>query len=310
MAERMRQGIVWAGIPLVLASTTLPYSDGLTDYMIPKTAAIYAGCGLMLSLLLMGWILDRRLEWATFRVQLPMVVFGCVALLSLLMAQNRALSLEVLALQASLLVFCLVVTNSVRGVAEITGILWFVSLVGHGVAFLGLLQYFGVHLIPLPAAYGDHPVSTLGNPNFVAHYLCMVIPVATVLLLHHRSFWSRLWLSSTLLIASFHLLITRSRAGWAVAALSLLVILISTRRDIRILPLLARGALLVVLLGPVLWLASREVTLSSGEQLSQRFEYIATDAWQRAQSAFDQRDAVFPVLHVGDLAPLGANEGL
>ena len=290
MAERIRQGIVWVGIPLVLAATTLPYSDGLTDYMIAKTAAIYAGGGLMLCLLLAVWILDRRFVWAPFPVHLPMVAFGCVSFLCMILAQNKALSLEILAAQVSLLIFCLVVANSVRGVGEIAGILWIVSLVGHAVAFLGLLQYFGIHLIPLPAAYGDHPVSTLGNPNFVAHYLCMVLPVVAVLLLHSRSTWAKVWLSSTILFASFHLLITRSRAGWAVAALTLLFILIATRRDIRILPILARGALVMALLAPGLWLGSREITLSSGDRLSQRFEYIARDAWQRAQSAFDRGD--------------------
>ena len=293
MAERLRQGIVWVGTPLVLFSTTLPYSDGLTDYMIPKIAALYAGGGLMLSLLLAGWILNRRLVWAIFPTHLPMVAFVCVSLLCMILAQNRGLSLETLAAQVSLLVFCLVVANSIRGVSEIAGILWSVSLVGHAVALLGLLQYFGVHLIPLPAAYGDHPVSTLGNPNFVAHYLCMVIPVTAALLLHSRSIWAKVRLSSTILVASFHLLITRSRAGWAVAALALLFILIATRRDItlvRILPILAKGALVMALLGPGLWLGSGEVTLSSGERLSQRFEHIAIDAWQRAKSAFDRRD--------------------
>ena len=290
MAERIRFGIVWVGIPLVLAATTLPYSDGLSDYMIAKTAAIYAGGGLLVCLLLVGWILDRRVVWTTFPAHLPMLAFGCVSLLCMLLAQNGALSLEILAAQVSLLVFCLVVANSVRGVGEIAGILWIVSLVGHAVAFLGLLQYFGIHLIPLPAAYGDHPVSTLGNPNFVAHYLCMVLPVVAVLLLHSRSTWAKVWLSSTILFASFHLLITRSRAGWVVAALTLLFILIATRRDIRILPILARGALVMALLAPGLWLGSREITLSSGDRLSQRFEYIARDAWQRAQSAFDRGD--------------------
>ena len=290
MAERMRQGIVWVGIPLALAATTLPYSDGLTDYMIPKIAAIYAVGGLMLSLLLVGWILGRRLVWVTFPAHLPMAAFGCVSLLCLVLAQNRALSLEILAAQASLLLFCLVVANSVRGVGEITGILWIVSLVGQAVAFLGLLQYFGIHLIPLPPAYGDHPVSTLGNPNFVAHYLCMVIPVAAALLLYSRSIWRKIWLTSTILLASFHLLITRSRAGWAVAALTLLFILIATRGEIRIRPILVRGAVVLALLAPGLWLGSRVITLSSGERLSQRFEHIATDAWQRAQSAFDLRD--------------------
>jgi putative inorganic carbon (HCO3(-)) transporter len=290
MAERIRQGIVWAGIPVALVTTTLTYSDGLTDYMIPKTAAIYANGSLMLGLLLLRWIADRRIVWSPFRVHVPMVVFGCVSLVSLLLAQNRALSFEILAAQASLLVFCLVVANSVRGVGEIAGILWFVSLLGHAVAFVGLLQYFGIHLIPIPAAYGDHPISTLGNPNFVAHYLCMVIPAVTALLLHHRSIWARLWLSSTFLITSFHLLITRSRAGWAVAALTLLFMLLATRREIRILPLLVKIALIVALVAPGLWLASGEVTLSSGERLSQRFEHIGADAWQRAQSAFDLGD--------------------
>ena len=290
MAERVRQAIVWVGIPLVLAATTLPYSDGLTDYMIPKAAAIYAGGGLLLSLLLAGWILDRRLAGAIFPAYLPMAAFGCISLLSLSMAQNRALSMEILAAQVSLLVCCVVVANSVRGVGEITGILWIVSLVGHAVAVLGLLQYFGVHLIPLPAAYGDHPVSTLGNPNFVAHYLCMVLPVAAGLLLHSRSIWAKLWLSSTILLTSFHLLLTRSRAGWAVAALALLFILIAARREIGGRRILAGAALVMAFLGVGIWLGGSEIRLNSGESLSRRLEFIATDTWQRAQSAFDRRD--------------------
>ena len=216
--------------------------------MIFKTGAVYACGGIMISLLILTWVLERRIRIHSNPVYLPMIIFSSLSLLALLFAQNRALSLEYLAFQVCLFIIFMVTAQVAAGTEEIVRTLRTVCIFGQVVALLGLLQYFGVHLIPLPEQYGDHPVSTLGNPNFVAHYLCMVIPVAAALFLHTDSRWERAWIGTVLLTSGVHLLITRSRAGWLVALVALALVAIAARRQVRIFSVLGRAILLAVLL--------------------------------------------------------------
>ena len=258
--------------------------------MIFKTGAVYVCGGIMISLLILTWVLERRIRIHSNPVYLPMIIFSSLSLLALLFAQNRALSLEYLAFQVCLFIIFMVTAQVAAGTEEIVRTLRTVCIFGQVVALLGLLQYFGVHLIPLPEQYGDHPVSTLGNPNFVAHYLCMVIPVAAALFLHTDSRWERAWIGTVLLTSGVHLLITRSRAGWLVALVALALVAIAARRQVRIFSVLGRAILLAVLLISAAWILAGEIRLGSGERLTERFEYIATDSWQRAQSAVDLQD--------------------
>src|ERR1019366_2518748 len=93
-------------------------------------------------------------------------------------------------------------------------------------ALYGITQYFGIELVWLTHLnpYGNRPVSTFGNPNFMSSYLVLVLPVLMADYLFKITGYPRVLLFGTILggLGALVATLTRSSwAGWVVATLVL-----------------------------------------------------------------------------------------
>jgi len=79
-----------------------------------------------------------------------------------------------------------------------------------------LLQYGGIEPIwPMQLdPFGTRSVSTFGNPNFLASFLMLILPVVAVLTVYEKSPIKKLFLGGLFIVNFFGLLVTRTRSAW------------------------------------------------------------------------------------------------
>lgn len=107
------------------------------------------------------------------------------------------------------------------------------------VCFYGILQFLGLDLVDWasPVAETKRIFSTLGQPNFLGHYLIIVIPLTAYSLVYFfKIFFDRFIILILLLAQIFCLIFTMSRAAWvgffAEFILFILVLFIFNRKII------------------------------------------------------------------------------
>jgi len=278
-----------AGVPAVVMLTTLVYAPHFSDaYMIPKTAVVHSMVPLLLGVWLVRAAVQGHLRLEKSPLYLPFLVYLAVSLVTLARAQNPAQGGEVLLIQVWLFVFYVLVFHHFRHSGAAAGVLWTIVLTSLLVAVLGLLQYNGVHLLPLPERFGNLPVSTLGNPNFVAHYLEIVIPLTAGLLAVRKRLWERAALCVALGATGGHLLLTQSRAGWLAALAGLLALVFMRRSQIRWRTVLPLAVVVAALLSPAAKLVLDNIHLERGGTLYDSAARMAESSWERALSSFDR----------------------
>jgi Flp pilus assembly protein TadD/O-antigen ligase len=280
------EALLEAGVPALIVLISLFYSPQLSDYRVGKLAALHLMAGLLGGLWLVRAGIQGRLALERLPVYRPLLAYLGLALLSLALAFNRLQGAEVLLTQAWLLLLCLLAMHHFRDPAAAQSALWTAALCALVVALLGLLQYQGIHL--LPTIYGDLPVSTLGNPNFAAHYLELLIPLILGLMAARRRRWERALLGVALALAIAHLVVASSRAGWlALGAALAFWCWPYLARGRRWLHQLLVGGLAALLLSAPLGLVLDQLPGGGGLPLGAHLSNWAHTTWERAQSGFD-----------------------
>jgi O-antigen ligase/Flp pilus assembly protein TadD len=278
------------GLALLAAAVTVLYFPFFTEYMVPKFAAVYFLAGLGLAAWLIAAVRSGQLAWTPTPVLLPMGAFLGVSLLSAALAGNRSVAAEALLAQAWWFVVYVLASNCPSPAGQARWPMWLAAAVAGVVATLGLLQYFGVHLIPLPRDYGNLPVATLGNTNYVAHYYDLAVPLLAGLLLVAARRRTRLLLALALAVVLGHLLVIQNRGGWLALMVAAALGVVRWRRRVpwrRLAPLgMVAGGLLAVLL-VVAVTTSPTVDPSS---LRARTSVLIWRSWTRFLSSFDAHE--------------------
>jgi O-antigen ligase len=283
------EAAVEAGIPAFIVLVTLVFSTQLSDMLVAKRAAIHALVPLLFVLWVVRQSIEGRLRFDAVPYYWPLglyMVWGAVGLF-LLKGADWGQGFEVLVAQGWPLLFFVVVLHHFRDPAAAAGVMWTTVLTGLVVAVVGIAQSGGWQLLPLPARYSNLPISTLGNPNFAAHYLEIIIPLAAAMWIIRRRSWERLLLALIIVLASFHLLLTQSRAGWLGVGAGLVVwggLYWRRQNFVRYLPLVF---LLFLLASPALGAVARGVHMGGGLTLYDRVSQLGEGTWVRLASGFD-----------------------
>ena len=276
-----------AGILALVALVPLVYGGTyLSDFFSAKYALLHIGIGLLVGI----WVFQCRtgfgIEAKRQPYLLPLIAYASISLCSLAWALNAWQGLEVWLTQAWLLAFFLLVANYFYTPRAVWRLLWTIALVSLIVSLIGLLQYQGIHLIPFPhARWGNFGVSTLGNPNFVAHYLELSIILVIGMLIACRRRVEKVGLGALLVVELYYLLAIRSRGGWLALGAGLVTLIIFYRS------LLSRrvwltGGLIILVLALMAWVLIDRVPTDGEGHLSALVEEIR-EISDRALSTFD-----------------------
>jgi len=95
-------------------------------------------------------------------------------------------------------------------------LLYIAFVVGTVASLYAVLQYGGIEPIwPRKIEpFGTRSVSTLGNPNFLASFLILLLPVIAVLALLEKSLVKKLFFAGLFGVNLLGLLVTRTRSAW------------------------------------------------------------------------------------------------
>lgn len=273
---------------VTVASVTLLYSPRLADNFLGKAALVHILGGLCALLWATAKVAGGQLTWARSGQWLPFIGLLGVFAVSAWGAENGLVALEDWLLWTQWLVLLFVTADLATDAAVsrriIAGLLA-LSIVVSGIA---LLQVGGLDLVSLPGAHGTAPLSTLGNTNFVAHYIEQVLPLALAVLVFRSWSGKFRWLAAASFGAGGVLLIlARSRGGWLGVGAALLIMLSAVPRRPGWGRRLLLAILVAALLSPVVGFVLHSVPASGGRSMAQAATQMADASWQRVMSTFD-----------------------
>jgi len=208
-----------------------------------------------------------------------------------LFAVNQARAVEVLMFQWLGFVLFITVIERVRSVAVALNLMRAIAWTSLVVAGIGLLEENGIYLISTNVRV-PFPVATIGNTNFVAHYLDLTIPVTASLLFipGERSGWKGVLTAIALAATCWVMILTQCRGGWVSVGLVGLVFAALKLRSLRwarVVPVLLLSAALV---SPMVELLFNAVRSEETSTLSGALGSQVERTWERAVTTLDEAD--------------------
>lgn len=209
----------------------------------------------MLNLLYMIFMVGVYLYKALFKdvnpltkesVDVPILIFALLILISTITSIDPSGSFRDLAIHLTAMGFMFVVINNIKTKEDFNILITFLVIAATLVALYGLYQYkVGVDMEDKWVDVANNPdvkarvYSVFGNPNILAEYLIMVIPISISLFWYSKKVHKKAIFLGTSLILMLALVLTLSRGGWIGFAFGILVfvILIEKRLLLSIIPL-------------------------------------------------------------------------
>jgi len=186
--------------------------------------------GIGLSVILAIWLIKSNLKQQLIlpRTYLdkPLLIFFLVALLSVAYSFyiHPKFKLAILSFGGRNLLFlflnCIVIfyiTVYLLGdERNLKRLLYIAFVVGTLASLYAILQYKGIEPIwPRKIdPFGTRSVSTFGNPNFLASFLILILPVIAVLAVYEKSLIKKLFLGGLFGVNLLGLLVARTRSAW------------------------------------------------------------------------------------------------
>jgi O-antigen ligase len=194
----------------------------LDRFLIPKEFVLH------LTAVLAGLLALRAIRRTIGgRIDLLLVAYLLLGVLSAAMATNRWLAIRALAVSASGIVL-LWTARGLKDAGLARPLLNALALAVVVASVTSLLQAYGLRIDLF--ALNRSPGGTLGNRNFVAHVAAFGLPLLFYVALSGRFILG----SFGVAIVTASLVLTRSRAAWLAAAVMLLIFVISARKWRRI----------------------------------------------------------------------------
>lgn len=285
---RMPSVAAEATLLLLPATTTLLYGPWLADNVLGKSAVALLLGGVLVLVWAAARVLAGRAVLPCTCLLRPFLAFLAVAAVAAALAHNARLAWEQWLTWALWLALFLAAAELARDLARSRRVVWALLALLALVAAIGLLQVVGIDLVSLPAAYGGTPLSTLGNTNFVAHYLEVVLPLAIAFSLRGGgSARERALAVAAAALGSAHLLLAGSRGGWLGLGVALALMALLARRPRRWGSRLLLAALVAALLSPVATFVLGPIPLRDGGTARDAVHRVAVDAWTQRMTTFD-----------------------
>lgn len=217
----------------------------------------------MLSLLFMFFLVGVFFYGETFKehqlltqnpIDFPIILYGIIIVISTITSINPTGSFRDLALHLGGISFLFVMTNSIKNKEDFNKIVVMLVFSATLVALYGLYQY--VVGVEIDAAWLDvennpdirtRVYSVFHNPNILAEYLIMTIPLSVSLFWYSKRMDKKVIFLGTTLAMSLALVLTLSRGGWLGFAFSALIfiLLVEKRLLLTLVPITLAGVYLL-----------------------------------------------------------------
>ncbi|MFQ5867118.1 MAG: tetratricopeptide repeat protein [bacterium] len=186
--------------------------------------------GISLSVILAIWLiksnLRRQIILPRTYLDKPLLFFFLVSFLSVAysFSIHPEMKLAILSFGGRNLLFlflnCIAVfyitVHLLRDERNLNRLLYIAFAVGTLASLYAILQYEGIEPIwPMKIEpFGTRSVSTFGNPNFLASFLILILPVIAILAVYEKSLIKKLFLGGLFGVNFLGLMVTRTRSAW------------------------------------------------------------------------------------------------
>lgn len=166
-------------------------------------------------------------------IDMPIILFFIIITISTITSINPIGSFRDLAIHAAGFCFLFVMTNTIKTKEDFNSIVTILVFSATLVALYGLFQY--VVGVEIDAAWIDvennpdiraRVYSVFYNPNILAEYLIMTIPLSISLFWYSKKLSKKVIFLGTSLVMTLALVLTLSRGGWLGFAFSALIFII------------------------------------------------------------------------------------
>ncbi|MCL6643209.1 MAG: tetratricopeptide repeat protein, partial [Candidatus Bipolaricaulota bacterium] len=249
----------WLLVTLVFAIPIVIYLPN-TEYGYTKSTLLYWGISLLIVLWAVELFFRSQVQINVTRLAWPALGVVGAAALSLINAENLALSLISFVGLIYFGLLGLLIVNTIESERDIKILLSALLLSASIASVYGLLQYYG--RLPGPPGFlggSSAMISTFGNPNYLAGFLAHLLVPGIALSVMVQNRWARLGLLG-LLISMTAALVAANSVGAYLAALFAVIFFFSGMLIFRLSSAIAsqrRWVLaVVILLALTVWLQS------------------------------------------------------
>lgn len=215
--------------------------------------------GLLYMFFLLGVFLFQRVVLGKnplgfSEIEMPIVLFGIVMIISTFTSIDPGGSFRDLALHLGGLSFLFVISNTVKDKQSLNTIITVMVFSAFLVGLYGLYQYVvGVEVESAWLDVENNPgirtrvYSVFNNPNILAEYLIMTIPLCISLFWFSKKLHKKILFLAMALVMSLSLIFTLSRGGWIGFAFSALIfiLLVEKRLLLSLIPITVGGLYLL-----------------------------------------------------------------
>ena len=280
-------------IMAMVVSVTLLYTPRLADNFLGKTALFHMVTGVAVFAWGLARLLEGHMVWPRSALHLPFILLLTISAVAASGARNLMLALETWLAWAQWLALFVVSADLARDPTRSRRLVLCLLGLAGVVSAIGLLQVVGYDLMSLPTVFRGVPLSSLGNTNFVAHYIEIVLPLALALSVYGG--WSvPRWSTRFRVLAGFvaaicavMLVLGGSRGGWFGVGVAAVAMVWAAPRAKEWGRRLLLAALAAGLLSPVAGFVLESVPLTGGGTAADAIEEVVDASWARAMTTFD-----------------------
>jgi O-antigen ligase len=176
---------------------------------------------LVLAVYLFKALRDGKIEFDRVPVTYPIIFYVVVLLFSSFLSVNPSGSLRDLALNITGMFFVFIAMNYEMKKKTVFSIIKFMILSSFFVSLYGIYQY--IVGVPMESGWVDQTqntqlkmriYSTFENPNVLAEYLVMMIPVSVAYIVYNKNWGKKILFGAMCLVQILCIGLTYSRGGW------------------------------------------------------------------------------------------------
>lgn len=169
--------------------------------------SVHALVFLMLSLWLIEIVIQRRVDFIKTPLDYPIIIFVILSTLSATFSINPRQSFWYLLTFFDYIAIYYLIINKVRDQEQINLLIYSIITAGSLVALWGILTYLGF-------SGGRELNSNYLNPNPLAAYLAMIVPLAIVMMILVSDVGKKIIIGYCLCLMIIAFILTLSRGGW------------------------------------------------------------------------------------------------
>ncbi len=173
-------------------------------------------------------------------MDIPIIIYALLILISTITSIDPSGSFRDLAIHFAAMGFVFIIVNNINTKEDFNKLVTFLVIAATLVALYGLYQYKvgGVEMEDKWVDAVNNPdvktrvYSVFGNPNILAEYLIMIIPISAALFWYSKKIHKKTIFLITSLILTIALVLTLSRGGWIGFAFGIFIFIILIEKKV------------------------------------------------------------------------------